>query len=589
MLIFKSTVLDLIHRCDNLSSFKQLHAQLLITGAIRDDLAIGKITEFFGRFVHLADYACNFLNRIERHLSPFNFNKLIACYASSDAPQASVLVYRQMVRNEFLPCIYNFPVVMKSCTKFMGIQEGKQIHAIIFKMGFSYDLYVQNSLLHFYGVCGECQKACSLFDELLVRDVVSWTSLISGHVSSGFFLKSLSIFSKMDLKPNEATFVSVVVASGRSGCLNIGKGIHNLILKHGLDMNLTINNALMDMYVKCECLFEAKRVFDEVPKKDIISWTIMLSSLVQLKRPKDSLELFHDMQLKGVQPDRVILTSVLSACANLGALDFGKWVHEYIDSKGIKWDIHIGTALVDMYAKCGCIEMALKTFDNFPNRNVRTWNVLIGGLAMHGHGYDALRHFDHMIKDGVRPTEVTFLAVLTACCHSGLVNEGRKIFYLMSEVCGISPKIEHYGCMLDLLCRARLLNEAKDIITTMPVPADVHIWGAFLSACNDNGVKHSQELLDELVELESKDSGAYVLLSNIFAADERWGDVTRVRRFMKEKGIRKTPGSSVIEVDGKAHEFLAGDLAHPQFEDIRMLLELCNKDYREGRFHIHSS
>ncbi|KAM2487542.1 hypothetical protein ACFX1W_039454 [Malus domestica] len=251
------------------------------------------------------------------------------------------------------------------------------------------------------------------------------------------------------------------------------------------------------------------------------------------------------MQSLGVEPDKIILASVLLACASLGALDYGRWVHEYIDRKG--------------------------------------------GLAMHGHGHEALNFFEEMTQSGTRPNALTFLAILTACCHSGLVDEGCRYFYQMiSQPYNLSPRLEHYGCMVDLLCRAGL--EARELINTMPMEPDVLIWGALLSACKaKDDIELSQEILDHLLKLKSQDSGAYVLLSNIYAINRRWVDVTRVRKLMKEKGIQKSPGSSVIEVDGKGHEFVVGDTSHPQKDDIHMFLNILAKQvYLEGIFPIHS-
>ena len=587
MYFLKLRLLNSIHRCKTIRSLKQIHAHLIASGLLHDEFVLSKVSEFFGKHTGFVDYAFDFLNQTDLHVGTLPYNTLIAAYASSCTPKAAFLVYGRIVGNGFVPDMYTFPVVLKACTKFLGVQEGEQVHGVAVKMGFLCDLYVQNSLLHFYSVCGKWGGAGRVFDEMLVRDVVSWTGLISGYVRTGLFDEAINLFLKMDVVPNVATFVSVLVACGRMGYLSMGKGVHGLVYKRAFGIGLVVGNALMDMYVKCECLCEARKLFDELPDRDIVSWTSIISGLVQCKQPKDSLELFYDMQISGVEPDRIILTSVLSACASLGALDYGRWVQEYIERQGIEWDIHIGTALVDMYAKCGCIEMALHIFNGIPNRNIFTWNALLGGLAMHGHGHEALKHFELMIGAGIRPNEVTFLAILTACCHSGLVAEGRSYFYQMiSQPFNFSPRLEHYGCMIDLLCRAGLLDEAYEFIRNMPLPPDVLIWGALLSACKANGnVELSQEILSHLLELKSQDSGVYVLLSNIYATNERWDDVTRVRRLMKDKGIRKFPGSSVIEVDGEAHEFLVGDTNHSRNEDIHILLNiLANQVYLEGHF-----
>ncbi|XP_042961189.1 pentatricopeptide repeat-containing protein At4g38010-like [Carya illinoinensis] len=586
IMLSRKCLLDFVHRCNNVRSFMQIHAQLLTSGFICDQLVVNRVAEFFGKFADFGEYGCDLLKQIDWSISSFPFNLMISGYAGSDTPRAAVLVYRRMMRNGFMPDMYTFPVVLKSCAKFLGIGEGRQVHGVVVKMGVLSDLVVQNSLVHFYGGFGDFRVASMVFDDMHVRDVVSWSCLISGYVRAGLFDEAIALFLRMDVKPNIATLVSMLVACGRMRHLSLGKEIHGLIVRC-VRVDLVVGNAIMDMYVKCECLCEAKQIFDELPEIDIVSWTTMISGLVQCKRPKESLQRFHKMLALGIEPDRLILTSVLSACASLGALDYGRWIDGYIDFRDIKWDTHIGTTMIDMYAKCGCVEMALWTFNEMPFKNVYTWNALLGGLAMHGHGREALKHFEEMIKSGMRPNEVTFLAILTACCHSGLVDEGRRCFHQMiSQQHNLSPRLEHYGCMVDMLCRAQLLDEARELIKTMPMPPDVLIWGALLSGCKASGaVELSQEILDSLLELESQDSGVYVLLSNIHATDQRWPEVSRIRRLMKEKGIKKAPGSSVIEVDGKVHEFFAGEASHPQNEDLHYFLNILSSNlYLEGHF-----
>ncbi|KAJ0973041.1 hypothetical protein J5N97_021000 [Dioscorea zingiberensis] len=575
----KSTFLNLLHEPTSIStkSFNQIHA-LLLTSAIAIDFSLSlKLTQ------HLAasfppSFAYQTVKHLRHHLAPFLFNTLISSYARTKSPRSAFLVYGFMARDGFRPDKYTFPVVLKSCMSFYGIGEARQVHGTIIKTGFAWHLHALNALVHVYGLCGEYDSAGNLFDEMPLRDVVSWTALISVYVKAGFFQEALDLFGLMDVEPNAATLVSVLVACGRLGELKLGKRIHGLILKRETGISVVEGNALMDMYVKCKHLDEAKQVFEELPQRDIVSWTSIISGLAQCKRPKDALEVFHAMQGAGLEPDKVTLSSVLSACASLGALDTGNWVHEYIERKGIEWDVHIGTSMLDMYAKCGSLEMALHTFHKMPHKNVSSWNALIGGLALHGHGSDALYYFDLMAKSGIKPNEVTFVAVLSACSHSGFVEEGRRYFNSMSKFYHLAPKIEHYGCMVDLLGRAGLITEAYELIKAMPLRADVRIWGAMLSACKAHGnVELSQQILGQLLELESCDSGVYVLLSNIFANSDRWGDVTRMRKLMRDMGIKKEPGSSVIEVDGKTHEFLVGEIDHPEKEGILLLLCILAK------------
>eukprot|EP00268_Persea_americana_P004926 TRINITY_DN11622_c0_g2_i4.p1 TRINITY_DN11622_c0_g2~~TRINITY_DN11622_c0_g2_i4.p1 ORF type:complete len:608 (+),score=101.42 TRINITY_DN11622_c0_g2_i4:232-2055(+) len=588
----KAPLMCLLDRCHYIKSFKEIHALLVTCGIFQDRFVQTKVIDFFGRSGNF-QYAYDLLYQIQLQcpFTCFPFNSLIAAYAgSSKMPHLAILVFKRLLADGFAPDMYTFPVVLKSCAKFIGVGEGKQVHGVVVKMGFLCDLYVQNALVHVYSVCSECEDASKLFNEMPVRDVVSWTGLISGCVRGGSFCEAVNWFLKMDVEPNAATLVSVLVACGRLGDWKMGKGMHGMICKREFELDLVVGNALIDMYVKCQCLDDAKHVFDQIPRRDVMAWTSMISGLVQCKRPKEALELFHIMQASGVEPDKVVLATVLSACASLGALDYGRWIHEYIKRWGIESDTHIGTAMVDMYAKCGCLDTALQTFHGMHNKNIYSWNALLGGLAMHGHGKEALNHFTQMVKIGIRPNEVTFLAILSACCHSGLVEEGHRYFDHMTRVYNLAPKIEHYGCMVDLLGRAGLLDEAQDLIRAMPMEPDVLIWGAMLSACKAHGdVKLSQQILRNLLELQSHDSGVYVLLSNIYATNDRWEDATRLRSLMKVKGIRKAPGSSVVEVNGQTHEFLAGDSDHSQLGEIHLMLNTLMKPANLERYASEDS
>uniref|UniRef100_A0A0D9W6H5 DYW domain-containing protein n=1 Tax=Leersia perrieri TaxID=77586 RepID=A0A0D9W6H5_9ORYZ len=473
---------------------------------------------------------------------------------------------------------YTLPTALKACARLGGLAEGSQAHAVAEKAGFMGRVPVRNALVTFYGACGLCGDARRVFDEMAERDVVTWTALLSAFTRGGMLAEALGVLGEMDVAPNEGTLASALVACGRMGMARAGKAVHGWCFKREKELSLIVGNALLDMYVKCEKLDLARRVFDMLLVRDIVSWTIIISGLVQCKRPNEALEVFNAMQTSGVKPDKVVLSTVLSACASLGALESGKWVHEYIERKGIEWDVHVGTSIVDMYVKCGCLDTAVSIFEKMPFKNVSSWNALINGFALHGRGREALDCFDGMVASGLHPNEVTFITILGACCHSGLVQEGRQLFELMTKSYQLSPWEEHYGCMVDLLGRAGLIKEAYDVIKSMPMRPAVLTWGALLSACQSHGrMDFSQQLLMHVHELESSGNGVYVLLANAYAVNDRWADVRKVRGFMNEKGMQKEPGSSVIEVNGKTCEFLVGQQNHLYMDDICTMLSVLMK------------
>ncbi|XP_006653550.1 pentatricopeptide repeat-containing protein At4g38010-like [Oryza brachyantha] len=473
---------------------------------------------------------------------------------------------------------YTLPAALKACARLGRLREGSQAHTVAEKAGFLGRIPVQNALVMLYGACGQPGDARRVFDEMTERDVVSWTALLSVFTRGGMFAEALEVLREMDVTPNEGTLASTLVACGRLGMAHAGKAVHGWYVKREKELSPIVGNALLDMYVKCEKLDLARRVFDMLLARDIVSWTVMISGSVQCKRSSEALELFNAMQTSGVKPDKVVLSTVLSACASLGALESGRWVHEYIERKGIEWDVHVGTSVVDMYVKCGCLDTAVSIFQKMPLKNVSSWNALINGFALHGRGREALDCFDRMVASGLHPNEVTFITVLGACCHSGLVQKGRQLFELMTKSYKLSVWEEHYGCMVDLLGRAGLIQEAYDVIKAMPMRPSVLTWGALLSACQAHGwIDFSQQILTRVHELEPSGNGVYVLLSNVYAVSDRWADVRKVRGFMNEKGMQKEPGSSVIEVNGKTCEFLVGQQNHLYMDDVCAMLSVLMK------------
>lgn len=512
------------------------------------------------------------------------FNALISSLTHAGDPSAAFRAFALLLVASGAgagarPDGYTLPAALKACARLGGgLREGCQAHAVAEKAGFLGRVPVQNALVTFYGACGQCGDARKVFDEMAERDVVSWTALLSAFTRGGMFMEVLGVLAEMDVTPNEVTLASALVACGKLGTARAGKAVHGWYFRREKELNLIVGNALLDMYVKCEKLDLARRVFDMLLARDIVSWTVMISGLVQCKRPSEALEVFNAMQISGVKPDKVVLSTVLSACASLGALESGRWVHEYIERKGIEWDVHVGTSVVDMYVKCGCLDTAVSIFQEMPLKNVSSWNALINGFALHGRGREALDCFDRMVASGLHPNEVTFITVLGACCHSGLVQEGRQLFELMTKSYKLSPWEDHYGCMVDLLGRAGLIQEAYDVIKAMPMRPGVFTWVTLLSACQAHGrMDFSQQILMHIHELESSGNGIYVLLSNMYAVSDRWADVGKARGFMNEKGMQKEPGSSVIEVNGKTCEFLVGQQNHLYMDDVRAMLSILMK------------
>ncbi|GKU99654.1 hypothetical protein SLEP1_g12466 [Rubroshorea leprosula] len=325
----------------------------------------------------------------------------------------------------------------------------------------------------------------------------------------------------------------------------------------------------------------ARSLFDEASVKDRGIWGAMISGYTKNSCFKEALYMFRLMQLTDVEPDEAVFASILCACAHLGALDTGIWIHRYLDKQKLPLSLRLGTGLIDMYAKCGNLNMAKKVFDEMPERDVICWNAMISGMAVQGDGERALELFREMEKAGVRPDDITFIVIFTACCYSGVVFEGIKMLDKMCNVYNIEPKSEHYGCMVDLLSRGGHLEEAVQVIQMMPNssnPSDEAIaWRALLSACCSHGhTKLAESAAKKLAQLEHH-SGAYVLLANLYAAAGKHDDAKRMRKMMKSRGVYKVPGCSSVKINGVVHEFIAGEKSHPQIAEIHLLLEKLDK------------
>ncbi|KAF7037190.1 hypothetical protein CFC21_047630 [Triticum aestivum] len=328
----------------------------------------------------------------------------------------------------------------------------------------------------------------------------------------------------------------------------------------------------------------ARELFDRMPQRDHVAWNAMLTGYVRVGRSREALGLFDEMQKAGVSVGEATLVSVLTACAQMGALERGMWVHSYVRSRGMRVSVTLGTALVDMYSKCGVVTMAMEVFESMSERNIYTWTSALSGLAMNGMGEECLELFKRMESAGMEPNGVTFVAVLRGCSVAGLVEEGRACFDSMKDKHKVEPWLEHYGCMVDLYGRAGRLDDAVNFINSMPVEPHEGVWGALLNASRiHNNVDLGKHAMYKLTKIESKNDAAHVLLSNIYAESHNWKGVSKVRNMMKSKGVKKVPGCSAIEADGKVHEFFVGSKSHPRYKDIEaMLAEMSHKLRLQG-------
>ncbi|KAM1255004.1 hypothetical protein PS1_029478 [Malus domestica] len=602
--------LSSIDHCTNIKQLKQVHAQMLRTGLLFDPYSASKLITVcaLSSFSSL-DYARQVFDQIPQP-NLYSWNTLIRAYASSTDPTESILVFLEMLyRCMESPNKFTYPFVIKAASELRVLELGRGFHGMVIKASLGSDVYILNSLVHFYGSCGDLDLARRVFVKTPKKDVVSWNSMITAFAQGNCPEEALELFKEMEaknVKPNDVTMVSVLSACAKKVDLEFGRWVCSRIERNEIGENLTLNNAMLDMYVKCGSIEEAKRLFDRMPEKDIVSWTtildgyaqsgnydeawqiftampsqdiaawnVLISSYEQSGKPKEALAVFHDLQKrKSPKPDEVTLVSTLAACAQLGAIDLGGWIHVYVKKQGMKMNCHLTTSLIDMYAKCGDLDKALEVFNSVERRDVFVWSAMIAALAMHGKGREALDCFSRMLETKVKPNSVTFTNMLCACSHAGLVDEGRTFFYQMEPVYGVVPGVKHYACMVDILGRSGNLEEATELIEKMPIAPTASVWGALLGACGLHGnVELAEKACSHMLELDPGNHGAYVLLSNIYAKTGKWEEVSGLRQRMRDAGIKKEPGCSAIEVNGIVHEFLVGDNSHPLCKEIYSKLD----------------
>ncbi|XP_031261606.1 pentatricopeptide repeat-containing protein At2g29760, chloroplastic-like [Pistacia vera] len=611
-----SSILVLLESCKSLKQALQIHAQIILNGFHHNIFSVSRLISTFAlwgskdglRHSHIL------FSQIDKP-NIFIWNTIIRGYSHSETSHQSLVLYMSLLsRGIESPNNFTFPFLLNSCARLSSLNPGFQIHCHIIKFGFELDLFIRNALIHFYSIFGYTNHARKVFDESLVRDPVSYNTMINGYAQVEQPCAALRLYREMqdfDIQPDTFTFVALFSACSVLNDPRIAKRIHALVYKNlsCVDSNMLLKTAVLDMYAKCglmnvaERVFgtmrtsentaawssmvsgytrggdveTARRLFDQMDQRDIVSWTAMISGYSQAGQFSEALELFGEMESLNIQPDEVTMVAILSACAGLGALDFGRRIHrQYIGNELFGRNIFVITVVIDMYAKCGSIDTALDIFYRIPKilKTVSLFNSMISGLAQHGLGKNAIDVFTEMELMRLKPDRVTFVAVLCACSHSGLVEDGKELFESMLNVYGIKPEMEHYGCMVDLLGRNGHVDKALDLILIMPYEANSIIWRALLGACRLHGNAEIGEIAGQkLLELEPNHGAYYVLLSNLLANTNQWEEARKVRKLMDDKGIQKPPGWSYIEFNGTLHRFLASEKSHPEAIEIELMLK----------------
>ncbi|GFY93018.1 hypothetical protein Acr_08g0014140 [Actinidia rufa] len=511
--------------------------------------------------------------------------------------------------------------LLHSCSITKAFRHGLSYHAAVLKSGLQADTIVSNHILNLYAKCGKITLARKMFDEMPERNLVSWSAMVSGYDQAHEPRMAIELFSKMGLVPNEYVLASAVSACASLMALSQGQQIHAQSVKVGvlfyffcfqlinhyvhemcttddlrrgmvlhcltiklkLDSTPFIGNVIITMYSKFNMIEEAEKAFRLIVEKDVISWNTIIAACCHSDDHAKGLSIFKEMANKvSLSPDDFTYASALSACAGFASIRHGEQIHAHLIRTKLYDDVGVDNALVNMYAKCGCLEYAYTVFNQMGCHNLVSWNSIIAGFGNHGHGAKAVELFERMKEIGLKPDSITFVALLTACNHAGLVDEGQAYFNSMNVIYGIAPGIEHFSCLIDLLGRAGRLNEAEEYMEKFPFGHDQVVLGSLLSACRMHGdVIIGERLARKLLNFQPVTTSPYVLLSNLYASDGMWNCAAEARKMLKGSGLKKEPGHSLIEVKGGVEKFTISDFSHSRIEDIAHILKTLSWEQDE--------
>ncbi|KAL7596246.1 hypothetical protein Lser_V15G29048 [Lactuca serriola] len=609
-------MLRFLQKCKNTDHLKQTHLQILVNGLKDNDSLLHNLITVSSDLISV-DYAFNVL-QTSNSPDVIAYNTTIKCFIGRENNSTAfnaLRAYKQMRSRAFLvpPNSFTFTFLLKTIE---GLDVGRMIHGEVLKMGLdASSVFVGNTLLNFYAKCGNdgVDLASKVFDEMPERDTVSWNTMIAMYMDCQEVESAIKLFESMP-KRSIVTWNSVITGLAKNGKMESARSVFDKMPER----NEVSWNCLISGYVKAGDLKNAENMFDKMPvksvvtstsiisgyaasgdlesarkmfnqmgtKRNVVTWNAMIAGYVNKSQFNDALSLFHFMLLDNkCKPDHITLISILSASSHLGSLENGKWISSYINKNKINLSTPLGNALIDMFTKCGDIENGKSVFNKMSNKCIITWTTMVSGLAVNGKCKEALNFFNKMCDEGIKPDDVMFIAVLSACNHGGMVKEGKSLFHKMVNFYGIKPKIEHYGCLIDLLARKGELHEAIRLIENMDLEANSVIWATVISACKLHGNGELFEYVSKKVlDKEGLNSGYLTLITNLSSSIGRWEDALRFRLEMREKGIEKIPGCSLIQIGDCVHEFVARDTNHVQRSDIYEILECLNDDLLECDF-----
>ncbi|KAG8374577.1 hypothetical protein BUALT_Bualt10G0009900 [Buddleja alternifolia] len=530
--------------CGDLSALVEgrcLHGLAFKSGIVLSHVIQSGIVSMYSKCGSIEDTRVAFCEVVSKDL--FSWTSIIGVYARSGYIDECFEIFLRMQANGVYPDGLVISCLLSAFANSTKVSEGKAFHGFIVRRNFGVDPIVYSSLLSMYCKFGLLDLAEKIFDGGHIQERDSWNLMIAGYGKAGLDINCMKLFTEMQLrgiKYDLNSLISVISSCSRLGAIQLGRSIHCHIIKMLMFENASVTSSLINMYGKCGKLTIAQKLFHQTTQENIATWNSLISSYTHNGNAFKALTLFDEMVSKGIKPNTATLVTLLSACAQIASLEKGRKIYDYIREVGFTCDVSLATALVDMWAKCGQIDMAKEIFDSISEKDVVSWNVMISCYGMHGHGKSAIEIFQQMEQYDATPNGLTFLAVLSACAHAGLVDEGKSLFNKMKEY-SVIPTLKHYTCMVDLLGRSGCLDEAETLISSMPFPPDGGLWGSLLTACKmHNDAVMGIKIAKRAIEADPENDGYYIVISDLYSSLGMWEEVEQVRKIMKDRGVRKT-------------------------------------------------
>ncbi|XP_073013531.1 putative pentatricopeptide repeat-containing protein At5g52630 [Typha latifolia] len=575
-------------RAGDLNRGKQLHGILISNGGVPSTFVANHLLNMYCKCGQVDDAVNLFDGMPQRNL--VSWTAMVSGFAQNGKFLEALRTFSSMCAAGFKPTQFAFSSAIQASAYCSSLGSGRQMHCLSLKLGFDCELFVASNLADMYSKCGSLIDACRMFDEMPTKDEVAWTAMIDGYAKNGSLEEAILAFREMFREGmvaiDQHVFCSTLSASGGLRAGQFGSGLHSCIVKLGYESEAFIQNAVIDMYSKTGDMESASAVVRMDSKSwNVVSCSSLIDGYIEVDRTKEALRIYVESQRRGIKPNEFTFSSMIKGCAAQAVLEEGSQLHAQVIKCSLIEDPFIASTLIDMYGKCGLLGSSIQMFDETQNLTEIAWNSIVGVLSQHGRGKEAIRAFNTMISRGIIPNHITFVNLLMACSHSGLVEEGLDYFYSMSKTYNVEPREEHYSCIIDMLARAGRLKEAEEFICRMPIKPNAYGWCSLLGACRVRGNKElGESAAENLMKLEPNNSGIHILLSGMYASLGRWEDVKAVRKLLRDSRVKKLPGFSWVEVNNKTHVFGSEDWSHPQQEKIYEKLEELSIRIREAGY-----